>query len=514
MKIKTIIAFAAVAALIIGCKAPEAVTGGDDSGVPATATDTWLVNSLADIETYASAEPSNRASYTLVKNETEHVQLVISTASNETLTIERSGAPEAIGFECRQLRTFEGMQDVLVPCDGTVKPANKLVKVWLSFSTTAESVPGNYREVITFRNANSGAEYAVALSITIVDAAIPETPSIPCVFGINPDNFILTGLDEEQKAAKRKEVADLLLDYRISPYFSSWLSGTMKTECFSSPYGWDDDRTWEYLKDPRFTRVALPFHGLDDSELEQMLARAQQEGILDKAYFYVWDEPTKVSEYEQIHDMADRLHRYASEADVLTSFYCGPVDGDRAGDLFATFDLLSGATSIFCTSTWALEDNETRAEMCRQKLHDGQEWWSYVCMSLTPGLAQNSSGIPNRACMWRFWKEQNTGFLYWVVNGFSSMSPLKSRSDLPEGDGILVYPGEPFDSDRPCVSIRLERWRDGAEDYELLKMYEAKSGRAAAEELLYNVYKGPANYTDNVKYADALKKNLVEAVAE
>ena len=92
MKIKTIIAFAAVAALIIGCKAPEAVTGGDDSGVPATATDTWLVNSLADIETYASAEPSNRASYTLVKNETEHVQLVISTASNETLTIFRRWA--------------------------------------------------------------------------------------------------------------------------------------------------------------------------------------------------------------------------------------------------------------------------------------------------------------------------------------------------------------------------------------------------------------------------------------
>ena len=135
-------------------------------------------------------------------------------------------------------------------------------------------------------------------------------------------------------------------------------------------------------------------------------------------------------------------------------------------------------------------------------------------MELSPGLAQNSSGIPNRVCMWRNWKEQNTGFLYWVVNGFSSMSPLKSRSELPEGDGILVYPGEPFDSDRPCVSIRLERWRDGAEDYELLNMYAEKFGRAAAEELLQNVYKAPQNYTDNVKYADALKKNLVEAVAE
>ena len=166
MKIKKIFVFAAAAALIFGCNTPEPVTGGDDSTVPVEATNTWLVNSLADIETYASAEPSNRASYTLMQNETEHVQLVISTTSNETLTIERDGNPEVMEFDCRQLRTFEGMQDVLVPCDGSVEPEGKLVKVWLSFKTSANSAPGNYREVIRFRNANSGDEYAVALSIT------------------------------------------------------------------------------------------------------------------------------------------------------------------------------------------------------------------------------------------------------------------------------------------------------------------------------------------------------------
>ena len=288
--------------------------------------------------------------------------------------------------------------------------------------------------------------------------------------------------------------------------------GYMKTECFSSPYSWDDNKSWDYLKDPRFAAIALPYHGLSDGELGDMLSRAEAEGLLDKAYFYIWDEPTKVDEYRQIHEIADRLHGYAPEARVLTSFYCGPVDGDRAGDFFATFDLLDGATSIFCTSTWALEDSEARSEMCRKKLRDGQEWWSYVCMSLTPGLAQNSTGIPNRVCMWRNWKEQNTGFLYWVVNSFSSMSPLKSRSDLPEGDGILVYPGEPFGVEEPCVSIRLERWRDGAEVYELLKMYEEKNGREAAESLLSNVYKAPQNYTDNIKYVGALKDNLIEGI--
>ena len=135
-------------------------------------------------------------------------------------------------------------------------------------------------------------------------------------------------------------------------------------------------------------------------------------------------------------------------------------------------------------------------------------------MSDFPGLAQNSSGIPNRVVMWRHWKEQTSGFLYWVVNSFGSMTPLKPRSGLPEGDGILVYPGEPFGVDKPCVSIRLERWRDGAEDYEMLVMYEKKKGRAAAEKLLSNVYTNPAKFTDNIKYVSALRKNLIEGILE
>ena len=114
--------------------------------------------------------------------------------------------------------------------------------------------------------------------------------------------------------------------------------------------------------------------------------------------------------------------------------------------------------------------------------------------------------------MWRNWKEQTTGFLYWVVNSFGSMSPLKPRPTLPEGDGILVYPGEPFGSDKPCVSIRLERWRDGAEDYEMLVLYAKKLGRTAAENLLANVYKNPTQYTDKIQYVEALKKNLIEGI--
>lgn len=386
------------------------------------------------------------------------------------------------------------------------------MRAWLTFKVRYEAEAKRHKEIIRFKTDDK--EYAVAISINVVNASLPETPSIASVFGINPQNFIFTGLSEEQKIEKRKAASDLLLEYRISPYFSTWLSGTMKTECFSSPYAWNDDRTWEHLADKRFSRIALPSHGLSDDELEIMLNKARETGLLNKAFFYVWDEPTKTNEYEQIKTLSDRIHRYAPEAKVLTTFYCGPTDGEHKDDLFAVFDILNGATSIYCTGVWALQDNENRSEQCKAKLKSGQEWWSYVCMSNTPGLASNSTAIGNRATMWRNYKEQNSGFLYWVVNGFASVYPLRPRPELPEGDGILIYPGESFGTNKICTSVRLERWRDGAEDYDMLVLYEKKLGRSAALSLLNNVYKSPSNYTDQSKYALALRKNLIENITE
>ena len=429
-----------------------------DNDVPSVATNTWLLNSLDNIENYSNSDPENRYDINMVRNEYESVQLVIQTDSKKSLKIERIGNNDAIEFQCRKLETFNGKYDVLIPCDNEIEPDDKVVRAWLTFKVKSEAEAKRHKEIIRFKTDDK--EYAVAISINVVNASLPET------------------------------------------------------ECFSSPYAWNDDRTWEYLADKRFNHIALPSHGLSDGELEMMLNKARKTGLLNKAFFYVWDEPTKTDEYEQIKTLSDRIHRYAPEAKVLTTFYCGPTDGEHKDDLFAVFDILNGATSIYCTGVWALQDNENRSEQCKAKLKSGQEWWSYVCMSNTPGLASNSTAIGNRATMWRNYKEQNSGFLYWVVNGFASVYPLRPRPELPEGDGILIYPGESFGTNKICTSVRLERWRDGAEDYDMLVLYEKKLGRSAALSLLNNVYKSPSNYTDQSKYALALRKNLIENITE
>jgi len=54
--------------------------------------------------------------------------------------------------------------------------------------------------------------------------------------------------------------------------------------------------------------------------------------------------------------------------------------------------------------------------------------------------------------------------------------PIRFTSGLPDGDGVLMYPGEAFGARGP-PSVRLECLRDSLQDYEYLRLYEAKFGR-------------------------------------
>lgn len=470
----------------------------------------WVISTCDNLADCKKSAPSNEISLVMAKGEWEHCQVLISPDDVARYFITRIGNEGALDFKCRSLATFDGMEDILVPCGDYVSPKNGEIKVWLSFYAHLDAKPGTYTEVVEFKT--DSLCYPIKATIKIEDVTVPEVPSIPAVFGINPDKIAFAAKDDESKAAARKEVSDLLLGYRIAPYFCEWIGGSMMLETNSTPYSPSDERMWEYLKDPRFNAVALPSVYLKDDELSAMLDRARKEGILDKAYFYLWDEPTTLDQYSKIREKADRIHKLAPDAKVLTTFYCGPTDGPRAGDLFATFDELRGATSIYCTGVWSLQANENRSAQAAASCKEGEEWWTYVCMGDNPGLAWNSAGIPNRAVLWRSWKEGPKGFLFWSVNAFQSINPLTVRKDIPQGDAVLVLPGKSFGYEGLCVSARLERWRDGAEDYELLLQYEQKLGRDAALTLLGNVYNGPASYTDNPKYVEAFHKHLIQDV--
>lgn len=80
---------------------------------------------------------------------------------------------------------------------------------------------------------------------------------------------------------------------------------------------------------------------------------------------------------------------------------------------------------------------------------------------------------------------------------------------MPHGDGILIYPGDIFGVQGPVASARLERWRDGAEEMELLYLLEQRKGREVAEHVLAKVYYSPLDYMEMTDSIPSFRKELI-----
>ncbi len=145
---------AAVSLTLVSCHDIEGSTANrEDEVVLPEPSDTWLLHSFDKISDYAGCPPANRAEIILMRNENEHLQLVVATAGNEPLDIERDGKPDAVEFRCREVKSFGVLEDdVLVPCGDRIRPEKNILKVWLSFKALSDAPAGTHTEVIRFRN--------------------------------------------------------------------------------------------------------------------------------------------------------------------------------------------------------------------------------------------------------------------------------------------------------------------------------------------------------------------------
>ena len=66
----------------------------------------------------------------------------------------------------------------------------------------------------------------------------------------------------------------------------------------------------------------------------------------------------------------------------------------------------------------------------------------------------------------------------------------------------------------PVVSVRLKVVRDGMEDYELLKLVEAKEGRAAADRVCRKVIRDFFDWESDPKKIEAAREELLEILEE
>lgn len=496
-RLKIIIQTFIIVPFIVGCK---------------PALDCYILPSVESSDCYKAYSVGSKAHVTMARNESEHFQIVFKGSPGASYSISRKNGQQQIAFQCRQLTSVNQYKDALVPCDGQINLTDSIGVAWITYNTAVETIPGSYQEEIVVEG--EGMKQDIQVTIDVHETTLPVTPSIPAAFGIIT-KYLVDPQSEENTVLNKEKWAELCLSYRMNPYFSTWLEGSMRHEASSSPYEWNDQRTKRFLSDPRFNRFALPFHSLSDKDLKSMLHEAMETGVLAKSYFYLWDEPSLIEEYVMLKQYSKRIHEIAPDAKILTTFYCGPKDGSRKDDLFAVFDLWKGDTQIYSMSSWALQNDESNAAKSRSLLKGNEEWWTYVCMGpgeKQPNLLLEMTGFQHRAVMWRSWKDQTSGFLYWAVNAYGDANVMTFRDDLPDGDGVLIYPGKEFNYDGLVVSVRMERWRDSMEDYEYLALLEKQIGRSNTEKIFSEIYRGPSDYTNSVVQIEKFRSKILEVL--
>lgn len=461
------------------------------------ASNLWIIPSVESPQAYRNYTPSSEAHLDMARGEVEHIQLVFPSKAGEEYTFTFGQKHKGVQVSVRELKKINGYYDALVPFENRLNCTDTLTAIWITVQCSPKVTAGKYSQTIAI---DGPQHFKVQLDCNIHNVTIPVKSSIPILVGVE-NRCIIDGLESKKEIDKeRQRWVDFVLSYRMTPAFGTQVaSERWQYDRSFSPWAWNDKRSSRLLDDERYNFYILPFFALSEEELASLLRDIQKRKKLEESLFYIWDEPAYMEDYEQIKQKVNIIRKYAPEARILTTLFCGPRNGSRKGDLYAVFDYLKDYVHVISTSLAPCKGDEKDVQHIRHNVPEGIDWWSYICWEpggTEPNFLLQMKGIQQRAIMWRTWKNGSQGFLYWDSNVYHERNPFTYITDMPHGDGLLIYPGDIMGCKGPVASARLERWRDGAEEMELLKIVEENHSRAKAETLLEMVYDSPLSFID------------------
>lgn len=139
---------------------------------------------------------------------------------------------------------------------------------------------------------------------------------------------------------------------------------------------------------------------------------------------------------------------------------------------------------------------ENHAEQLAALKAKGKQLWYYTTGNSGTGVSEffvYLSPMYVRIMQWQGYKYNCEGHLYWATNYWTECerypengppNPWHDACTIKReglcGEGVLIYPGAQLGTTTGYPSLRLIYLRDSIEDYQYLRILEAKSGRAAA----------------------------------
>ena len=512
-------------------------TGCVDSAMKEVDAEIWTMPSTVKVlrdesyEEYYTDDP--RLAVKLAKNESEGVQLMITPeedvdyyyASVSDLTDGAGNVIDEIDvyaeFYIRltkptnpnSVRPMGYYPDALIPMDVSADSGENVIGaghnqgIYICVTTDEETPAGVYRGTVTLTI--NATEHLIPIVATVWDFAVPTENHARSTFNLMQEHIMGGQLDNTTEMYQ--SIVDYLLDYRITT-----------TEMASWDYELDD---WikvikEYAADPRVTSYNV--HGDGTWGLTRLKACIENStpelNLVDKAFFYLHDEPFSMMEQAKInHDnKIDELIALANSYSEEELAGYGLTREDIMGvevliTMTASIDTIDGLrTYAALVSDFDTQSMRDMYEQFRQNPYLGKNnelagtdygttWW-YVCVhpyepyvNFNMEMDLNS----NRVLLWMQYDYDIEGLLYWgtamyvettssidTINGAVTGDVYNKANGVytgANGDGYLVYPGAKYGLDTVLPSIRLMSIRDGFEDYEYLYMLENLYNQATAE---------------------------------
>jgi len=345
--------------------------------------------------------------------------------------------------------------------------------VWLSVTMPRAAKPGVYTAPVEVAPANAPA-VKLTLEVKVWDCELPRAWHLRSIMSFH-DGWARKFYESAWTPALRQKFLDFLVARRIN---------------LTSMYG-DTDFTWDELMKaveagqntilvytiPSNAGLGKPPTAppwIDEKmlaatckKLDEWCPKLKQAGLLDKALFYGFDEVHK-----EWFEAARRVFRIIKE---------------RYG--IQTFSTLQDASYGLDTGLTGLVDNFSpliqlydRPQARKARAAGAKVWWYETDWNIEQRLTRS------RLIPWQTFKVEADGFLIWCINrwrGGDKLGLPKSQwkwntqpvanqilnewnpwldGGTPNSTANYLYPG----ASGPLSSTRLENFRDGVEEYDLL----------------------------------------------
>lgn len=266
---------------------------------------------------------------------------------------------------------------------------------------------------------------------------------------------------------KLKRFTDICLKYNIKYFemphlFTQWGAEATPKIIAHTEKGIEKIFGWEVSADSeeyqRFLAVFLP----------ELVKFYDQQGLSDKIYFHISDEPTEKNK-----------QAYQSAKEKVKPY----INGCKIIDALSDYSFYSEGI---------VENPVAAIDFIHDFLDHDVKPWAYYCCGQTKEVCNRFIAMPsrrNRMLGIIMYKYNIEGFLHWGFNFYNSYLSKRAIDpycitdadyNFPAGDAFSVYPYK----DGVAESLRIKVFYEALQDMQALTVLENKIGRSAVVKLI------------------------------